>query len=114
MSYIKYFLTLLLAYNYLYEWDWTMDITSYQFQSDEIQSLNRYRDEQQDVRLKIRFIALLMLAQGVSVEIIASSIGKSVRSIENWFQQYRAKGIDSLNSFSYKPKQAFLNKEQIE
>jgi transposase len=114
MSYIKHFLILLMTYNYLYKWDWTMDIASYQFQSDEIQMLNRYRDKQQDVRLKIRFIALLMLAQGVNVEIIASSIGKSVRSIENWFQQYRAKGIDSLNSFSYKPKQAFLNKEQIE
>ncbi|MEW6379567.1 MAG: hypothetical protein AB1611_08150 [bacterium] len=43
--------------------------------------LNRYRDEQQDVRLKVRSIALLMLAQGVSVEIVASSIGKSVRTI---------------------------------
>ncbi|MEW6380364.1 MAG: helix-turn-helix domain-containing protein [bacterium] len=52
--------------------------------------------------------------KGLGVEIIASSIGKSVRTIENWFQQYRVKGIDSLNSFSYKPKQAFLNKEQIE
>jgi transposase len=91
-----------------------MDIASYQFQSDEIQALKRYRDEQQDVRLKIRFIALLMLAQGINVEIIASSVGKSVKTIENWFQQYRVKGIDSLNSFSYKPKQAFLNKEQIE
>jgi transposase len=114
MSYVKYFLILLFTYSYLYEWDWTMDIASYQFKSDEIQMLNKYRDEQQDVRLKIRFIALLMLAQGVSVEIIASSIGKSVKTIENWFQQYRAKGIDSLNSFSYKPKQAFLNQEQIE
>lgn len=91
-----------------------MDIANYQFQSDEIQSLKRYRDEQQDFRLKIRFIALLMLAQGINVEIVASSIGKSVKTIENWFQQYRAKGIDSLNSFHYKPKQAFLKREQID
>jgi transposase len=48
-----------------------------------------YRDEQQDVRLKIRFIALLMLAQGINIEIIASSVGKSVKTIENWFQQYQ-------------------------
>jgi transposase len=114
MSFIQWFLILLLTFNYLNEWDWTMDIASYQFQSDEIESLKRYRDEQQDVRLKIRFIALLMLAQGIKVEIISSSVGKSVKTIENWFQQYRGKGIDSLNSFSYKPKQAFLNKDQIE
>ena len=62
-----------------------MDIASYQFQSDEIESLKRYRDEQQDVRLKIRFIALLMLAQGINVEIIASSVGKSVKTIENCY-----------------------------
>lgn len=91
-----------------------MDITDYKFQNDEIQSLKSYRDEQMDVRLKVRFIALLMLAQGISIEIVASSIGKSVKTIENWFQQYKTKGIDSLNSFHYKPKQTFLSKEQIE
>ena len=91
-----------------------MDIANYQFQSNEIQALETYRDEQQDSRLKVRFIALLMLAQGISTEIVAFSIGKSVKTIENWFQQYRTKGIDSLNSFQYKPKQTFLTKEQIE
>src|SRR3990172_9152452 len=91
-----------------------MDTASYQFQNDEIQSLKRYRDEQQDVRLKVRFIALVLLAQGIGIDIVASSVGKSVKTIENWFQQYRAKGIDSLNSFNYKPKQTFLTKEQIE
>ena len=114
MNFIQYFLILLLTFNYLCEWDWSMDVASYRFQSDEIQFLKRYRDQQQDVRLKIRFIALLMLAQGIKVDTIGFLVGKSVKNIENWFQQYRVKGIDSLNSITYKPKQAFLNKEQIE
>lgn len=90
-----------------------MDATSYQFHSDEIQSLKEHRDNQRDVRLKVRFIALLMLAQGINIGIVASSIGKSVKTIENWFHQYLTKGIDSLNAFQYKPKQTFLSREQL-
>lgn len=86
----------------------------FQFHSDEIKVLEMYRDSQQDSRLKLRFIALLMLAQGIDIGIVTSVIGKSAKSVENWLRQYRKRGIDSLNSFQYKPKQTFLKEEQIE
>ena len=31
-----------------------------------------------------------------------------MKTIENWFKQYLKKGIDSLNSFQYKPKKTYL------
>ena len=91
-----------------------MNTANYKFHSGEIQALKEYRDRQRDARLKVRFIAMLMLAKEINIEIIACLIGKCVKTIENWFHQYLTKGIDSLNSFQYKPKQSFLNKEQIE
>jgi transposase len=91
-----------------------MDISEYQFDDDEIQRLHEYRDNQLDIRLKVRFIALLLLAESVELRTIASVIGKSVKTIENWHRQYVTKGIDSLNSFQYKPKKSFLTDEQID
>ncbi len=91
-----------------------MDATEYQFNDDEIKRLNECRDNQPDVRLKIRFIAMLMLAEGVKFATIASVIGKSVKTIENWLRQYVDKGIDSLNAFQYKPKQSYLTDVQID
>ena len=89
-----------------------MDVSSYQFTEDEISQLNKYRDDQPDARLKVRFIALLMLAEGVELHTTASVVGKSIKTIENWCYQYTTKGIASLNSFQYKPKQSFLSPEQ--
>ncbi len=40
-----------------------------------------------------------MLANGVEPKAVSSIIGKTVSTIENWFHQYRTKGIDSLNAF---------------
>ena len=85
-----------------------------QFSDEKIELLNQYRDNQDDARLKARFIALLMLAEGVEIHKVASIIGKSIKTIENWHRQYRSKGIESLNFFQYKPKQSYLNDEQIE
>jgi hypothetical protein len=45
-----------------------MDVSSYKFSDEEIVRLQQYRDSQQDARLKLRFIALLMLAIGTSVK----------------------------------------------
>jgi len=61
-----------------------MDVSKYQFYDDEIATLHNHRDNQPDVRLKVRFIAFLMLAEGVELETIASIIGKSIKTIENW------------------------------
>ena len=91
-----------------------MDVSEYQFSDDEITQLNEYRDLQPDVRLKVRFIAILMLAEGVEPYKIASILGKSLKTIQNWHNQYLTKGIASLNSFQYKPKQSFLSLEQTE
>ena len=91
-----------------------MDVSEYKFDDDEIQRLHEYRDNQQDIRLRVRFIAMLMLAEDIELKTIASVIGKSVKTIENWHHQYVTKGIDSLNSFQYKPKKSFLTAEQID
>jgi transposase len=91
-----------------------MDVSEYKFDDDEIQRLHEHRDNQPDVRLRVRFIAMLMLAEGVDLKIIASVIGKSVKTIENWHHQYVTKGIDSLNAFQYKPKKSYLTPEQID
>ena len=91
-----------------------MNVSEYQFSDDEIIQLNEYRDLQPDARLKVRFIALLMLAEGVEPHKISSILGKSLKTIENWLHQYLTKGIASLNAFQYKPKQSFLSPEHIE
>lgn len=91
-----------------------MDVSNYKFNDEEIVLLKKYRDLQQDARLRIRFIALLMLALGTAIDDIAAIIGVTIKTIENWHHQYRAKGIDCLNSFQYKPKQAYLSNEQTQ
>ncbi len=91
-----------------------MDVSEYKFDDDEIQRLHEHRDNQTDIRLRVRFIAMLMLAEGIELKTIASVIGKSIKTIENWHQQYVTKGIDSLNAFQYKPKKSYLTEEQID
>jgi transposase len=54
-----------------------------------------------------------MLAEGIEIYKVASIIGKSIETIENRHRQYRGKGIESLNFLQYKPKQSYLNDEQI-
>jgi len=90
-----------------------MDVSGYKFDDNEISSLLRARENQVDARLKVRFIALLLLAKGIELKIVAHSIGKSIITIEKWYNQYRTKGIDSLNSFHYKPKKSYLTSGQI-
>ena len=55
-----------------------------------------------------------MLALGIEINKVASIIGKSIKTIENWHRQYRSEGIESLNFFQYKPKQCYLNEPQTE
>ncbi len=91
-----------------------MDVSEYKFDDDEIQRLHERRDNQPDVRLRVRFFAMLMLAEGIELKTIASVIGKSAKTIENWHHQYVTKGVDSLNSFHYKPKKSYLTQAQID
>jgi hypothetical protein len=78
-----------------------MKISEYTFSESEIAMLEEYRDGQKDSRLKIRFIALLTAALKFSPGEISAVLGKSVKTLENWFNQYVSKGIESLNSFDY-------------
>ena len=91
-----------------------MDVSSYHFSEEEVHRLEHYRDEQQDARLKMRFIALLMLAKGIDLKDITAITGVAMKTIENWHRQYLSKGIDCLNSFQYKPKQPYLSDEQTQ
>ena len=91
-----------------------MDISEYTFTDEEISKLIEYRKDQPDIRLKDRFLALLLLSKGLEIQCIVRIVHKTIKTIENWFHQYISKGIDSLNSFQYKPKQPYLTSKQID
>jgi transposase len=89
-----------------------MKISDISFSDYEISQLIEFRDNQKNEKLKIRFIALLMLATGFGVEDVALIIGRSVRTIMNWVGIYMSRGIGSLNTFDYKPKKPYLTPNQ--
>ena len=90
-----------------------MKASDHIFSENEIRNLEKYRDSLKDARLKVRVIALLMLACGLSSEVVSLIVGKTEKTVENWFQQYLTEGAGSLNSFDYKPKQPYLSINQI-
>ncbi len=85
---------------------------NYKFSEEETERLKKYRDAQLDGRLKIRFISLIMLAEGCPVPLTAIVVGKKPTTIGRWFEKYQSEGIESLNSFQYKPRQSSLTPEQ--
>ena len=92
-----------------------MQLKDYQFSEEEILLLKKYRDKQGDTRLQKRFLALLMLAEGIPLSSVKSVIGVSDWTLERWFLNYSNKGIEALNSFQYQPKPTYLtNEEQTE
>ena len=76
-------------------------IVSYAFSENDIKELEEYRDQQEDFRLKRRFIIFLQVIEGVSLDTICKTFKISPKTIDNWFKQYSSKGIDALNTFSY-------------
>ena len=90
-----------------------MDLLDYKFSIDEILKLKKYRDKQSNARLKIRFIAFLMLARGYKPKNITNVLGLTIQTIINWLQIYIDKGIEALNCFKYKPKKCHLDGNQI-
>ena len=91
-----------------------MKISDINFSNDEISQLMKYRDLQKNIRLKIRFIVLIMLAATDSCsKLVSSVIGCCVGTLTNWVEQYKTQGIESLNSFNYKPKKSYLTFNQI-
>lgn len=91
-----------------------MNLESYEFFVSEIEQLSVYRDAQTDHRLQKRFLALLMLSKKIQVHEITEILGISPYSLRNWFNNYSKKGINSLNSFQYKPKQPYLSEPQCQ
>lgn len=91
-----------------------MEAPELTFSQEEIKAIEKYRDKQPDARLKVRFIALLMIAQGIDIPKVSKVVGKEIVTIENWIHQYQTKGIDAMDSFQYKPKKPYLTPEQIE
>ncbi len=91
-----------------------MKISDINFSNYEISQLMNYRDNQKDGRLRIRFIALIMLAATDScIEQVSSVIGCCVRSVTNWVELYKTQGMESLNSYNYKPRTPYLTFNQI-
>ncbi len=59
-----------------------MKIENYIFTQEEIELLRKYRDEQSDARLQRRFLALLMIAEGLGTEMVKKLLGISPKTIE--------------------------------
>ena len=87
-------------------------IVSYVFSRDDIKELEEYRDQQDDFRLKRRFIIFLLVIDGVLIGTICKTFKISPKTIDNWFIQYSLKGIDALNTFSYVKKKHFCKKNK--
>ena len=79
-------------------------ISEHDFSKEEIVLLEQYRDNQEDYRLKQRFIIFLQIIDGVSIDTICKTFKISPKSIDNWYKKYVSEGIDSLNVFNYKKK----------
>ena len=90
-----------------------INVEKYKLSLDELEQLRKYRNKQNNGRLKIRFIALLMSADGTPLPEVSSLLGCSIATIIRWFKIYLLNGIASLNHFNYTPKQTYLTYSQI-
>ena len=95
-----------------------MKLSDCNFSEKDIKQLQNYRDSQKDIRLKLRFMAILSIAYytgdiEAGIRHTAEIFGKHTETIKNWLRRYLSEGIEALNSFNYKPKQSYLNRHQI-
>jgi transposase len=90
-----------------------MKIEEYDFSPGETEKLRKYRDEQSNFSLKIRLIAVLMIALGSDIRFVASVIGKCEKTVGNWLRKYVTEGIDNLNSLNYTAPESYLSRNQI-
>ncbi|GBC62189.1 hypothetical protein DENIS_3158 [Desulfonema ishimotonii] len=65
----------------------TLNIRTHIFISEETGPLKRYRDGQKDLRLRLRFIALLLIAGNTGIPTVAPSVGKDIRTVETWYKK---------------------------
>lgn len=95
-----------------------MNISDCIFTEKDIKQLQDCRDSQKDLRLKIRFIAVLSViynADGIEagIEQTAQVFGKHTETVRNWLSQYFTGGAEKLNTFNYKAKKSYLSRHQI-
>jgi len=90
-----------------------MELPKYSFTENEILILKKYRDKQKNANLRVRLLAIIMIAQDIAFDDIAQILGKSKITIVNWLKNYIEKGIESLNTYNYIPKKPKLSKKQI-
>jgi transposase len=60
------------------------------------------RREARDARIHMRLSALLWLDKGSSAEQVAGLLSVCPRTIHNWLDLFRAKGLDGLCTLEYK------------
>jgi transposase len=95
-----------------------MKLYNCNFSEKAIKELQDYRDRQEDIRLKLRFIAILSVVcntEGVKagIERTAEIFGQHIETVKNWLRKYLTGGAEKLNAFNYKPKKSYLNRYQI-
>ena len=95
-----------------------MNISDCIFNETDIKQLQECRDSQKDIRLKIRFMAILSVGCNsdgpeAGIEQTAQIFGKHRETVKNWLRQYFTEGPEKLNTFNYKPKKTYLTRHQI-
>ena len=90
-----------------------MEIPEYSFTENEILILKNCRDRQKNANLRVRLLAIIMIAKDIGTEDIAQILGKSKLTIVNWFKIYITKGIESLNMYNYIQNKPKLSEERI-
>ena len=85
-------------------------IFDYTFSEVQVNQLMKYRDLQEDYRLNRRFMIFILIAEGVSKDIVCKTYKISPKTIENWFKIYVFKGINALNTFNKKKKKRIFAK----
>ena len=64
--------------------------------------IEKRRRETKDVRIHMRLSALQWLDKGYSPEAVADLLGVCPRTIHNWLELFRDKGLDELCTLEYK------------
>ena len=90
-----------------------MELPIYSFTENEILILKNCRDRQKNANLRVRLLAIIMIARETGIDNIAQILGKSKLTIKNWFNIYITKGIEALNVYNYIPNKPKLSKDQI-
>jgi len=78
------------------------------------QELEQRRKGTLDRRLYQRLTAVLMVAKGMTREVVATSLGVSRSQLGQWLRQYRNQGMDALCTLRYQGDPGQLTAPQIE